>query len=156
MSEAISGFVQDEVALVEERLRFIAGIKIEHQGFSGFEVQPSTRLIWQLDERHTLWGAFARATSTPSRADNDFRLISGLIPPQSQTEGLDPSFLAIQGNRDLESEKLRAFELGYRFTPVGGIWLDLATFYNIYRDLTDLKQDAPVQEFRHRISLFRS
>ncbi|MBN97652.1 MAG: TonB-dependent receptor [Gemmatimonadetes bacterium] len=144
----LSGFVQDEVALVEERLRFIAGIKIEHQGFSGFEVQPSTRLIWQLDERHTLWGAFARATSTPSRADNDFRLISGLIPPQSQTEGLDPSFLAIQGNRDLESEKLRAFELGYRFTPVGGIWLDLATFYNTYRDLTDLKQDAPVQEFR--------
>ena len=141
-----SGFVQDEVALVEERLRFIAGVKIEHQEFTGFEVQPSTRLIWRPYERHTLWGAFSRATSTPSRSDNDFRLIWNLIPPESQTEGSPSSFVAIQGNRDVKSEKLRAFELGYRFTPVERVLLDVATFYNIYRDLRALKQDSPVKE----------
>ena len=42
--ELFSGFVQDEIAIVPQRLSLIAGAKLEHNSFSGFEVQPSGRL----------------------------------------------------------------------------------------------------------------
>jgi iron complex outermembrane receptor protein len=39
------------------------------------------------------------------------------------------------GNSDEDEEQLRAFELGYRFSPAPAFSLDITGFYNEYRDL---------------------
>src|SRR5437773_5968670 len=44
--QLFSGFVQDEITLVPERLKFTIGTKLEHNDFSGWEIQPSARLAW--------------------------------------------------------------------------------------------------------------
>jgi iron complex outermembrane receptor protein len=46
-NQIFSAFVQDEIALVAERLHFIIGSKFEHNDYSGFEVQPSGKVTWQ-------------------------------------------------------------------------------------------------------------
>src|SRR5258706_5591866 len=66
-----SAFGQDEIALIEDKLHFTLGTKIEHNDYTGFEFQPSGRLAWKLSEAQTLWGAISRAVRTPSRIDRE-------------------------------------------------------------------------------------
>src|SRR5262249_37151089 len=63
-----SAFIQDSVTLVKDRLSWIVGSKFEHNDFTGFEVQPSTRLLWTPSERQTVWAAISRAVRPPTRA----------------------------------------------------------------------------------------
>ena len=39
-------FVQDEIALVPDKLQLTLGTKIEHNDFTGWEIQPTGRLLW--------------------------------------------------------------------------------------------------------------
>src|SRR5213593_5305657 len=96
-----TGFVQDEIALVPNRLHVALGTKIEHNDYTGFEIQPSGRVSWTVSPSGTLWAAVSRALRTPSRIDRE------LFAP-----GQPPYFLA--GGPDFHSEKLLAYELGYR------------------------------------------
>ena len=63
--------MQDQVALVEDRLFFIVGSKFERNDYSGFEYEPSGRLLYTPDKQHSLWAAISRAIRTPARADQD-------------------------------------------------------------------------------------
>ncbi|MGH7870640.1 MAG: TonB-dependent receptor domain-containing protein [Candidatus Binatia bacterium] len=62
-----SGFLQDEITLLRDRLLLTVGSKFEHNSFSGFEVQPSARLAWMPIANHALWTSVSRAVRTPSR-----------------------------------------------------------------------------------------
>src|SRR5262249_17984904 len=44
--QLLSFFAQDEIALVPERLALTLGTRLEHNDYSGFEVQPNVRLAW--------------------------------------------------------------------------------------------------------------
>src|SRR6185312_1841533 len=61
-----SGFVQDEISLPHS-VKVTVGTKLEHNDFSGFEVQPSVRAAWDLAEGETLWAAVSRAVRVPTR-----------------------------------------------------------------------------------------
>ncbi len=121
--ELASAFIQDEVELVEDRLRLTVGSKLEHHESTGLEVQPNVRLAWTPNGRRTLWGAVSRAVRTPTRIDEDIVLYSP-----------DGSVLT-QGSRDFDSEKLLAYELGFRAQPRQDLSLDVAAFYNVYDEL---------------------
>ncbi|MGH8562809.1 MAG: TonB-dependent receptor domain-containing protein [Gammaproteobacteria bacterium] len=125
-----SGFVQDEMALMKDRLHLTIGTKIEHNDYTGFEFQPSGRLAWRLSEQQTLWSAISRAVRTPSRVDRE------LFQPVS------PPFL-IAGGPDFDSEELLAYELGYRVQPFSRLALSLAAYYNDYDDLRSQEQVSP-------------
>ncbi|EKD40159.1 MAG: hypothetical protein ACD_75C00157G0001, partial [uncultured bacterium] len=58
--DIVSTFLQDDIALIPERLNLILGSKLEHNDFTGVEIQPNARLIWQADDRHSVWGAVSR------------------------------------------------------------------------------------------------
>ncbi|MGH9664748.1 MAG: TonB-dependent receptor plug domain-containing protein, partial [Bryobacteraceae bacterium] len=60
------GFVQDEWALIPDRVTFTAGSKFEHNPFTGFEIQPGMRLAWTPAPLHTFWVAVSRAVRTPA------------------------------------------------------------------------------------------
>jgi len=134
--QLFSGFVQDQIALAEQ-LRLTLGTKIEHNDFSGVEVQPSGRLLWTPSARHVLWAAVSRAVRTPSRTEYDAILTSFLPIAEAS------AFLRASGNRDLEAEDLLAYEAGYRVRPLSRLSLDAAIFYNDYEDIVSLQIGAP-------------
>lgn len=128
-SDLFSAFIQDEIRLRDD-LRLTLGSKFEHNDYTGFEYQPSARLIWLVSERHSLWGAVSRAVRTPSRANHDFRVNFTSIPGPPA-----PSLLASVANSDFESEELLAFELGYRGQLTSSLALDATAYYFDYRNL---------------------
>ncbi len=128
-----SAFIQDEITLIEDRLRLMLGSKFEHNDYTGFEIQPNARLLWTPDERHTFWAAVSHAVRTPSRADADFRNDTLVIPPGIPTNPQPlPILVMVNGNPNLRSEEVVAYELGYRFNPIARFSLDIAGFYNVY------------------------
>lgn len=131
--EWFSGFVQDEIALVPARLHVAVGTKIEHNDYTGVEVQPSGRLNWTLGPSATLWAAVSRALRTPSRIDRE--LFAPGQPPY-----------AIAGGPNFHSEEELAYELGYRHQQ-GTLALSVATFYNRYYGLRSLEQVNPPAPF---------
>jgi iron complex outermembrane recepter protein len=130
--DVYSAFLQDEIFLIPEKFSVTIGSKFEENNFSGFEYQPSIRLNGILNDHNSLWAAVSRAVRTPSRADQDIRLPFG--PPV--TAGGAPVLLQVQGNRDKDSEKLIAYEVGYRARFSRNVSLDISFFYNDYDDLT--------------------
>jgi iron complex outermembrane receptor protein len=121
-----SGFLQDEIALVPDQLKLTVGTKLEYNDFSGFEVQPSVRLAWIPTDNQTVWGAISRAVRSPSRFDTDYYL------PKAAPH-------AIAGGPDFDSEKLIAYELGYRVQPRSNLSLSFATYVNEYTDLYNVQ-----------------
>jgi iron complex outermembrane recepter protein len=128
-----TGFLQDEIALVPDRLHVALGTKIEHNDYTGLEIQPSGRVNWTLGPSATLWTAVSRAVRTPSRIDRE------LFAP-----GQPPYFLA--GGPTFDSEEELAYELGYRHQH-GALALSVATFYNHYHGLRSLEQVSPPAAF---------
>ncbi|MBI4600563.1 MAG: TonB-dependent receptor [Planctomycetes bacterium] len=133
----LNGFLQDESRFFGDALRITLGTKLEHNDFTGLEVQPSGRIAWIASERHTFWGAASHAVRTPSRAENDIRFNSSASP------GL---VAAVFGTNGTESEALHAFELGYRTRPLDWISLDAAAFYNLYDGLQTTSAGIPFFE----------
>jgi len=129
--QLVSAFAQDEVALVKDRLRLTLGTKLEHNVYTGLEIQPSARLLWTPNTRHSLWAAVSRAVRTPSRKETDTRFVADILPGPN---GLN-IVAAVFGNPNFKSETLNAYELGYRVRPNNRVSLDLATFYNTYNHL---------------------
>jgi iron complex outermembrane recepter protein len=67
-------FIQDDISLVEDDLIFTIGTKLEHNDFTGWEVQPNARLTWAIDDRNVAWGAVSRALRVTSRAEDDLHI----------------------------------------------------------------------------------
>ncbi|HTX22481.1 MAG TPA: TonB-dependent receptor [Candidatus Aquilonibacter sp.] len=118
-----SGFVQDEIMLWEN-LHFTVGTKLEHNDYTGFEVEPSARLQWDVTPKQMIWAAVSRAVRTPSRIDRDFYEPAPSAP-----------LVILQGGSDFESETLIAYELGYRAQLGSKIDASVSTFYNDYNDI---------------------
>ncbi|HYT71642.1 MAG TPA: TonB-dependent receptor [Gemmatimonadales bacterium] len=128
-----TGFVQDEIALVRERLHVSLGTKVEHNDYTGVEIQPSGRVNWTVSPSTTLWAAVSRAVRTPSRIDREF------FAP-----GQPPHLLA--GGPNFHSEEELAYELGYRHQH-GDLALSVATFYSRYHGLRSLERVNPPAPF---------
>ncbi len=129
--ELFSAFAQDEISLIPDRLTLTLGSKLEHNDFTGFEVQPSARLTFAPSGKHTIWGSISRAVRTPSRADHDISIIAQ-SPPAA------PLFRGLATGR-FDSEELIAYEAGYRANLFDLMGADIAIFYNEYDNLQSLE-----------------
>lgn len=137
-----SAFGQYQLTLIPERLFLTLGSKFEHNDYSGFEMQPSGRLLWKPSPNQALWASIARAVRTPSRLEHDSSL-TGLTNPNSTP----PTFIRLTGEDDLfDSERVIAYEVGYRTQPMRRLSFDLAAFYNRYTHLLSLQPGAPFTE----------
>jgi iron complex outermembrane recepter protein len=137
-TQLFSAFLQDELTLVPDRLSLTLGSKFEHNDYTGFEVQPGGRLMWTPGATHTLWGGISRAVRAPSRADHNIRL------NQHPVFAGGALISSIRGYNGFDSEQLVAYELGYRVQPHKRLSLELATFYNDYKDVRGVR-NAGVQ-----------
>jgi len=126
-------FVQDEIAVVPDRLHFTLGTKLQHNDFTGLEFQPSGRIAWMPHLNHTVWGAVSRAVRTPSRTERD---VSIFIDPGTVLPPLPfPALVSIRGNPNFRSEDLIAYEIGYPLKLHPKLSLEFAGFYNDYDHL---------------------
>ncbi len=126
----VYGFVQDQIPLVADKLDLFLGTILEHNDYSGVEVQPSARLLWTIDERRVAWASVARGVRTPSRVEDNMNLLIGI-----HNHANINAFQGFLGNTDLEAENLIAYEIGYRSQPVEWFSWDAAAFFNDYTDL---------------------
>lgn len=133
----ISGYVQDDITIVPDRLRFSLGAKLEHNNFTGAEIQPSARIFLKPTRQVSLWAAVSRAIRTPSRFERDANLPMFVEAPGSVANPLPiPVFSTLVGVPSRPPEELIAYEVGGRVN-LGGNWsLDVAGFYNDYSKLT--------------------
>jgi iron complex outermembrane recepter protein len=129
-----SGFLQDQIML-HQKVFLTLGSKLEHNDYTGFEVEPSGRLQWNITPKQMVWAAVSRAVRTPSRYDRDLEVLSGLegVPAPYR---LPATFLS--GNPDFESETLIAYELGYRAQLGSRVSGSVSTFYNDYSNLRSI------------------
>jgi iron complex outermembrane recepter protein len=143
-----SGFVQNEIALIEDTLRLTIGSKFLQSDTSGFEVQPSARMIWTPDNRHSVWGSVSRGVRTPSYGEQNVDILLSTLPPGSPNNpGPLPVGLFSIGNPSAGSEEVIAYELGWRVQPLDNLSLDFATFYNDYDRLIASVAGAPALVF---------
>jgi iron complex outermembrane recepter protein len=116
--QTFSAFAQTDLHLIDEVLTLTMGSKVDHNDYTGFEVQPSARLLWKIDSKNSVWASVSRAVREPDIVDFD---ATG----------------EITGNTNLKSEVLKAYEFGYRVQPMEGLSLDISCFYNDYDNLID-------------------
>jgi len=109
------------------------GSKFEHNIYTGFEFQPNARALYHINDTNEVWAAASRAVRTPSRLESN-----GVVTAYSNGFG----FVQLLGNDDLQSEKLRALELGYRKQWTQNITSDLALFSDYYDDLSIINYGA--------------
>ncbi|HEX5070992.1 MAG TPA: TonB-dependent receptor [Vicinamibacterales bacterium] len=119
----MTAFVQDGVTFLPERLSLTAGVKIEHNAYTGFEWQPNGRLTWSLAPTRVVTLSVTRAIRTPSRVETDFETGSLLNPAV-------PSFLRLLPNPDFRSEELIAYEAGFSTMVGTRILATVSVFHN--------------------------
>jgi iron complex outermembrane receptor protein len=134
-----SAFIQDEIPLAGNQLSLTIGSKFLHNSYSGFEIQPTARLLWTPSPRQSVWGAVTRAVRTPSRIEEDLQL-TALLSPSPLT------FFRITGDRKFSSEHLIGYEAGYRTLLRSKFYLDIAAFHNNYDHLLSIEPGTPFSE----------
>jgi iron complex outermembrane receptor protein len=112
-----NAFVQDRIRLSPE-LALTVGTKLERSSFTGFQFLPNVRIAWQPNEQNLVWGAVSRAVRTPSRIDRQLTALPILTPATG-----------------FRSEKLVAFEAGYRGQPLSHSNFSVSVFFNLYDDI---------------------
>jgi iron complex outermembrane receptor protein len=137
-----SGFIQDQIA-INERVKLTLGTKLEHNDFSGFEVQPSARMSWVVTPDQTGWAAISRAVRVPTRLERDIAVFA--------TDPAVSPAVQLLGNEDFAAEELIAYELGYRWRAAPQLSFDLALFYNDYDELASLELGQPFVDGAGRV-----
>ncbi len=130
-----SAFAQDEITIVPNCFNVTLGSKFEHNDYTGYEVEPSVRMLWTPSDKQTVWAAVSRAIRTPSRYETGARVNYSVSPIPNPPATTPLGLVSLFGNPDAQSEKLIAYELGYRVEPTKRLSFDLATFYNRYNNL---------------------
>lgn len=118
-----SAFVQDAFAFADGRVKVTAGVKFEHNDYTGEEWQPNGRLAWTPGEGHLLWTAVSRAVRMPSRIDRDF------------VASIAPGIPVIQGSKQFDSEEVIAYEGGWRVQPSANVTGSVSVFHNVYDNI---------------------
>ncbi len=133
--ERYSAFVQDTITLVPDRWFAMIGSKFTYDTFGDVQLQPSARVWWTPNDRHTLWAAISRPVRVPSRIEHDGNIVifyadTGLLGGGPPSGVIEPTSIA--GSPAIKPETLLAYEAGYRVRVTDDITLDAAVFYNDY------------------------
>lgn len=142
----INVFAQDEIALLQDRLYLIAGAKVEHNDYTGIELQPNLRLRWKIDPTQTAWVAASRAVHTPSRTDAD-----GLVVATVVQAGPTTLVTRLQGWAGVKAETVDSYEAGWRFHRDERFSLDVSAFRAFHRDMMTIERGTPYNEGTYRI-----
>ncbi|MBS1701592.1 MAG: TonB-dependent receptor [Armatimonadetes bacterium] len=118
------------------RTQFTFGSTIEHNAYSGWEVQPSARLLCRKDPTESYWFSISRAVRTPSPADTNASFLFGIS--QDPDSGLPVRIIGITDDQ-FKSEAVVSLETGWRKQESDKLNLDITAFYNDYTNLRSIE-----------------
>ncbi len=125
-----STFLQDEIDL-SHSVWFTLGSKVEHNAYTGFEFQPSAKILWQPTPRQAVWISAARAIVQTSRIEANLSADLAVIPIPGGGFGV----IQVLGNPDSQSQQLYNYEAGYRAQVTKRFSFDAAAFSSSYRNM---------------------
>jgi iron complex outermembrane receptor protein len=134
-------FVQDEIALIQDKLSVTVGSQFEHNSYSGFEVQPNIRARWNFDESSLAWASISRGLGIPDRSTEDAR-----VDIRSAIVGPNVLLVRFTGSENDQPEEVIAYEMGYRIFWAQGNLFDVSVFYNDYSHLRSNELGTPFLE----------
>ncbi len=126
-----TSFIQDQTTLKPGRVFLTFGTKLENSYFTGFDIEPTVRLAWTPNARHTFWAAISNASRTPTRRDKGLNAVLAALP--------GPAEVVLLGSSTATSENVIAYEAGYRSQPLGRLSIDTTIFVNTYRNLQSIE-----------------
>ena len=142
--EFYRGFLHDEIAILPKKLALTLGSRFEYNDQVGFNALPTARLLWNVTEKLSLWGAASYTVGTPARVYDDIQLdIRTVIDPES---GL-PLFFQLIGDRDVEAEELLAYEIGLWAEPTRNIYISATAYYFTYDKVLSRETGESVPNF---------
>jgi len=133
-----SAFVQDEIRLTSS-LWLTLGSKIEHNSYTGFELEPSTQLVWSPTKKQALWMSVGRAIRQPARSDTDIQIAIAAFPIDNTNFAL----IELRGQKQRPAERVIAYQLGYRAQMNKRLSFDVAGFSSFYNNITSVETGAP-------------
>ncbi len=136
--QLFSAFIQDDIKLTHS-LWLTLGSKIEHNSYTGRELEPSAQLLWTPTKKQTIWASVARAIRQPSRVDEDVVTANSIVPLDNGNFALVEVF----GNRQREVERVIAYQVGYREQVNKRLSFDLAGFSNFYSNVQTFEAGNP-------------
>jgi iron complex outermembrane receptor protein len=141
-AEILNVFAQDEISL-GERLQVTVGSKFASDSATGWGVQPTARVMWQIaPERQRAWIAYSRALRTPSAHDLGMRVNFAAV---NGPAGI-PIVFGLVGNPQYHAEEFTDVEAGYRLSVRDKASFDVTAFRGEYDHLQTLEPMAPVFE----------
>ncbi|HEY2930931.1 MAG TPA: TonB-dependent receptor [Acidobacteriota bacterium] len=135
----LTGFLHNEFVFGNGLAHLTFGAKFEWNSYSGMEFQPTTRLLFFLSPGQSLWASFTRGVRTPSRVEHDLLVTSAL---SSQV----PVFSRIQADKSFVSERLFAYEAGYRWQAAEKLSVSTSFFVNRHPNLLSVEPGTPFVE----------
>jgi len=128
-------FGQGDFSMTDS-LTLTAGIKFEHNDYTGLEHLPSVRLAWKASPSLSAWGAVSRAVRAPSRIDRELYL------PTTR-----PFLLA--GGPNFVSEVADVYEAGLRGQASSSVTYSATLFWHEWDNLRS--GTAPVAVLQNKI-----
>jgi iron complex outermembrane receptor protein len=117
-----SAFLQAQYEHIPSQVSVSLGSKVERNSATGWQHQPSAKVMWKVNEESTLWGSISKGSRFPSFTEMDLSFRAAGIP-------FGNFILAqiIQGNKDIQAEQSVSKEVGYRYSA--SRWdIDLSLF----------------------------
>jgi iron complex outermembrane receptor protein len=134
-------FAQDDITLVPSLWKLTLGTRIERNPSNDLAVQPNIRLLWTPNDQQSIWASVSRAMRTPDWVEQSVSYSIATIPP---TPAPTPAvMLGVTGSPTFTSEKLTAYELGWRGVVKPNLTADLALYYYDYKDAQSLAPNPP-------------
>ena len=132
-----SVYAHDDYELIPQQLRLSGGIRVDHDNWSGAQVQPNVRLAWTPDSQTTWWSSLGRASRTPSRYELDIPYVIGEAP--TSLPGQTFRTLRLLPANALKAEQVNTLEIGFRKRISPQLSLDLAAFASDYSNLASFR-----------------
>lgn len=139
-ADVFSVFAQDHFDIVEEKLTATIGSKLEHNVYTGFEVQPIVNLGWLAHKHNFVWASASRAVRTPSRLEADIAVGGVRLGDKFKSENL----IGCQvGNRTNLSDNLSFDVTGFLHDYDNLISGELDGYHNdMYGQMYGIEADA--------------
>jgi len=133
----VSLFLNDEIEVIEKRLRLIAGVKLEKNSYMSWQVQPHLRTIYTTHS-WGIWAAVSKAVRSPNMIDNNVQFNIDSFPTGIPgTTAPTPTLGAAIGIGAVDPERIVSYEAGIRIHPDNDLLLQLTAFHIDYANVAD-------------------
>ncbi|MGR3221137.1 MAG: TonB-dependent receptor plug domain-containing protein [Candidatus Anammoxibacter sp.] len=127
-------FLQDDFKIFDN-LSLTAGVKMEHNSFTGTDLSPRVSFVYSPWEQHTFRVSYSRAYRTPTFFEDSGFFNVGFTINAAGRKNIPLTIVGGVGNNDLMPERLDSYEFGYRGVFFDKLEFNVETYFTRYKHL---------------------